>query len=70
VSLQATKPDVIKRDISEPYSRMARVDGFENARTLLIHIEPHAAKLDKSLRKPIAGIDAGREDSGIPPGFR
>ena len=62
--------DVIKGNNSGALSGMARVDGFESAGALLVHIKSDTSALDKSSRESAASFRSRRENPGVTSALR
>jgi hypothetical protein len=61
---------VLEYDNSAANPGVARMDGFENAGTLLVRLELHTSELGKSLGGPIAGRGTRQKNLRITPSFR
>ncbi|HEX3103613.1 MAG TPA: hypothetical protein VHQ22_04150 [Terriglobales bacterium] len=57
--------NAIESNNSTVTAGMARVDGFESAGALLIHIKSDTSALDKSSRESAASLSSWRKNTGF-----
>jgi len=62
--------NAIESNNSTVTAGMARVDGFESAGALLIHIKSDTSALDKSSRESAASLGSRWENPGVTPALR